>query len=132
MFNLNDMMSQLQKTQATMREQMEKQQLALDRTEVLGQSGGGLVKVFVNGRFATRRVEVDRALIADDPEMMEDLIAAAFNDAANKILELREQQSRKLASGMGEGLNLPPGMDLSGLSDMFPDMFPGQTPGKKP
>lgn len=126
MFNLNDMMSQLQKTQATMREQMEKQQQALDRTEVLGQSGGGLVKVFVNGRFATRRVEVDRALIADDPEMMEDLIAAAFNDAANKILELREQQSRKLAGGMGEGLNLPPGMDMSALTDMFPDMFPGK------
>ena len=126
MFNLNDMMSQLQRTQATMREQMEKQQQALDRTEVLGQSGGGLVKVFVNGRFATRRVEVDRALIADDPEMMEDLIAAAFNDAANKILELREQQSRKLAGGMGEGLNLPPGMDMSALTDMFPDMFPGK------
>lgn len=128
MFNLSDMMSQLQKTQSTMREQMEKQQLALERTEVLGQSGGGLVKVFVNGRFATRRVEIDRALIADDPEMMEDLIAAAFNDAANKILELRERQSRQLAGGMGDGLNLPPGMDFSKLTDMFPDMFPGKKP----
>jgi nucleoid-associated protein EbfC len=106
--NINDLMGQLQKTQAQMQEQMEKQQKLLDTTEVIGQSGGGLVRVFLNGRYSTRRVEVDRNLLKDDPEMAEDLIAAAFNDAANKINDLKQSQMQSMASTM----QLPPGMKL--------------------
>jgi nucleoid-associated protein EbfC len=108
MFNVQDLMGQLQKMQGQMQEQMQKQQETLDRTEVCGQAGGGLVKVYVNGRFAARRVEVDRNLMKDDPEMAEDLIAAAFNDAANRINELRASQAQNLTAGM----NLPPGFKL--------------------
>jgi nucleoid-associated protein EbfC len=108
MFNLNEMMEQLQKTQSQLQEQMKKQAETMARTEVVGQSGGGLVKVYVNGQFAARRVEVDRNLLKDDPEMAEDLIAAAFNDAANKINELKEAQTRTMAGSMG----LPPGLKL--------------------
>lgn len=108
MFNLNDMMGQLQKTQEQMQEQLKKQAETLARTEVIGQAGGGLVKVYVNGNFATRRVEIDRQLLKDDPEMSEDLVAAAFNDAANKIIEFKENQSRTLAGSIG----LPPGFKM--------------------
>jgi nucleoid-associated protein EbfC len=108
MFNINDLMGQVQKAQAQMQEQMQKQQQLLERTEVTGQAGGGLVRVYVNGNFATRRVEIDRNLLKDDPEMAEDLVAAAFNDAANKINDMRAAQSKDLASG----LNLPPGLKL--------------------
>jgi nucleoid-associated protein EbfC len=114
-FNLNDLMSQLQQTQSKLQEQMQKQQETMERTEVMGQAGGGLVKVYVNGRFAARRVEVDRNLLRDDPEMMEDLIAAAFNDAANKINDLRE----KSMQNMGQGLGLPPGMNIPGFKLPF-------------
>ncbi len=109
MFNVSEMMSQLQKTQ----EQMKKQAETLSRTEVIGQSGGGLVKVYVNGQFAARRVEVDRNLLKEDPEMAEDLIAAAFNDAANKINELKESQMKSMAGGLDlAGMGLPPGLKL--------------------
>ena len=87
---------------------MKKQQETLERTEVVGQAGGGLVKVYVNGRYATRRVEVDRNLLKDDPEMAEDLIAAAFNDAANRINDLKGAQMQNLT----EGMNLPAGFKL--------------------
>jgi nucleoid-associated protein EbfC len=109
MFNLNEMMGQLQKTQEQLQEQMKKQAETLSRTEVIGQAGGGLVKVFVNGQYATRRVDVDRNLLKDDPEMAEDLIAAAFNDAANKINELKESQMKAMTGGLGlpAGLKLP-------------------------
>jgi nucleoid-associated protein EbfC len=108
MFNIQDMMGQLQKTQAQLQEQMKKQADTLAKTEVIGQAGGGLVKVFVNGQFATRRVEIDRNLLKDDPEMAEDLIAAAFNDAANRINELKESQTKSMAGNLG----LPPGFKL--------------------
>jgi nucleoid-associated protein EbfC len=108
MFNIQDMMGQLQKTQAQLQEQMKKQADTLAKTEVIGQAGGGLVKVYVNGQFATRRVEVERNLLKDDPEMAEDLIAAAFNDAANRINELKESQSRSMAGNFG----LPAGFKL--------------------
>lgn len=113
MFNVSEMMGQLQKTQAQMQEQIKKQADILARTEVVGQAGGGLVKVYVNGQFAARRVEVDRNLMKDDPEMAEDLVAAAFNDAANKINELKESQMKTMAGGLDlAGMGLPPGLKL--------------------
>jgi nucleoid-associated protein EbfC len=108
MFNIQEMMGQLQKTQAQLQEQMKQQAETLAKTEVVGQSGGGLVRVYVNGQFATRRVEVDRNLLKDDPEMAEDLIAAAFNDAANRINELKDSQSKSMAGNLG----LPAGFKL--------------------
>jgi nucleoid-associated protein EbfC len=113
MFNVGEMMGQLQKTQAQMQEQIKKQAELLARTEVIGQSGGGLVKVYVNGQYAARRVEVDRKLLKDDPEMAEDLIAAAFNDAANKINELKESQMKSMTGGLDlSSMGLPAGFKL--------------------
>ncbi len=113
MFNVSEMMGQLQKTQAQMQEHIKKQAELLARTEVIGQSGGGLVKVYLNGHYATRRVEVDRNLLKDDPEMAEDLIAAAFNDAANKINELKEAQMKTMAGGLDlTSMGLPAGLKL--------------------
>lgn len=91
-----------------MQEAMEKAQEELARTDVVGQAGGGVVKVTMNGRHEVRRVEIDRQLFADDPEMAEDLVAAAINDAVNRIGEL----SRERMAGLGAGMNLPPGMKL--------------------
>ena len=107
--NLNpaNLMQQLQQAQTQLSAQMAKQQEMLERTEVVGQAGGGLVKVYLNGRYATRRVEIDRNLLKDDPEMAEDLTAAAFNDAANRINELRDKQMKSLGGDM-----LPPGLKL--------------------
>jgi DNA-binding YbaB/EbfC family protein len=91
-----------------MQEAMEKAQEELARTEVVGQAGGGMVKVTMTGRHEVRRVEIDRQMFADDPEMAEDLVAAAINDAVNRVAEL----SRERMAGMGAGLNLPPGFKL--------------------
>jgi DNA-binding YbaB/EbfC family protein len=91
-----------------MQEAMENAQEELARTEVVGQAGGGLVKVTMNGRYEVRRVEIDRQMFADDPEMAEDLVAAAINDAVNRVAEL----GRERMAGLGAGLNLPPGFKL--------------------
>ena len=91
-----------------MQEEMKRAQDELARTEVTGSAGGGVVSVTMSGRHEVRRVRIDRALFADDPEMAEDLVAAAFNDAVNKIAEATQQRMGGLASG----LNLPPGFKL--------------------
>ena len=91
-----------------MQENMKRAQEEIASLEVTGSAGGGLVSVLMNGRHEVRRVNLDRQLLADDPEMLEDLIAAAFNDAANKIAE---QSQAKMADVAG-GMNLPPGGKL--------------------
>jgi DNA-binding YbaB/EbfC family protein len=98
------MMQQAQR----MQEEMKRAQDELAQTEVTGSAGGGVVSVSMSGRHEVRRVRIDRALFADDPEMAEDLVAAAFNDAVNKIAEVTQQRMGGLASG----LNLPPGFKL--------------------
>ena len=98
------MMQQAQR----MQEEMKRAQDELARTEVTGSAGGGVVSVSMNGRHEVRSVRIDRALFADDPEMAEDMVAAAFNDAVNKIAEATQQHMGGLASG----LNLPPGFKL--------------------
>ena len=98
------MMQQAQR----MQEEMKRAQDELAGTEVTGSAGGGVVSVSMSGRHEVRRVRIDRALFADDPEMAEDLVAAAFNDAVNKIAEVAQQRMGGLASG----LNLPPGFKL--------------------
>ncbi len=98
------MMQQAQR----MQEEMKRAQDELAGTEVTGSAGGGVVSVSMSGGHEVRRVRIDRALFAEDPEMAEDLVAAAFNDAVNKIAEVTRQRMGGLASG----LNLPPGFKL--------------------
>jgi DNA-binding YbaB/EbfC family protein len=75
---------------------------------VTGESGGGMVKVVMNGRHEVRRVQIAPAVPGDDREMLEDLIAAACNDATRRIAEAVQQH---MAGAMG-GMQLPPGMKL--------------------
>ena len=98
------MMKQAQKMQAD----MQKAQEEIANMEVEGQSGGGMVKVLMNGRHEVRRVELDDSLMEDDKDMIEDLLAAAVNDAVRKI----ETQSSERMSGVTAGMNLPGGMKL--------------------
>lgn len=91
-----------------MQEQMQRAQEELAQAEVTGQAGGGMVSVVMSGRHEVRRVAIDRSLFADDPEMAEDMVAAAFNDAVNKIAALTQERMGDLTSGM----NLPPGFKL--------------------
>lgn len=101
--NIAQLMQQAQK----MQEQMKKAQEELGQLEVTGQAGGGLVSITMNGRHEVRRVSIDPE-IADDREMIEDLVAAAINDAINKV----QETSQEKMSGLTSGLNLPPGFQL--------------------
>lgn len=101
---MGNMMRQAQK----MQEDMKKAQEEVANMEAEGQAGGGMVKVLMNGRHELRKVELDDSLMSDDKEMIEDLLAAAVNDAVRKI----EQQSSERMSSVTEGLNLPGGMKL--------------------
>ncbi len=101
---LGNLMKQAQKMQAD----MQKAQDEIAAMEVEGQSGGGLVKVIMTGRHELRRVVIDDSLIGDDKEMLEDLIAAAVNDASQRV----DATGKEKMSGMTAGLNLPPGMKL--------------------
>jgi DNA-binding YbaB/EbfC family protein len=101
---LGNLMKQAQEMQAN----MQKAQEEIANMEVTGESGGGLVKVTMTGRHDARRVQIDDSLMGDDKEMLEDLVAAAINDAAHKI----ESMTQERMSGMAAGLNLPPGMKL--------------------
>ncbi len=91
-----------------MQESMQRAQEELARLEVTGQAGGGLVSVVMSGRHEVRRVMIDRKLFADDPEMAEDLVAAATNDAVNKVAALSQERM----SGLTQGMNLPPGFKM--------------------
>lgn len=101
---LGNLMKQAQAMQAN----MQKAQEELASMEVTGESGGGLVKVTLTGKHEARRVEIDDSLVGDDKDMLEDLVAAAINDATHKI----ESTTQERMAGMTEGLNLPPGMKL--------------------
>ncbi len=101
---IGNLMKQAQK----MQEDMQKAQEELKNLEVEGQAGGGMVKVTMTGKHAVRRVQIDDNLLNDDKDMLEDLIAAAMNDASNKVEELTKDQM----SGLTSGLNLPAGMKL--------------------
>ena len=105
MKNLGAMMQSAQK----MQEKMKTLQDELTNTEVTGSSGGGMVEVTLSGKHETRQVKIDPSLVnADDVGVLEDLIAAAFNDAKVKVEKL---MADKMAEVTG-GLQLPPGMSL--------------------
>jgi len=90
-----------------MQQEMQRAQEELATLEVTGQAGGGMVQVIMNGKHAVRRIIIDASL-SDDMEMLEDLVAAAVNDAVNRVA--KETQERM--AGMTAGLQLPPGMKL--------------------
>jgi DNA-binding YbaB/EbfC family protein len=98
----------LMKQAQQMQENMKRLQDELAALEVEGQSGAGLVKVAMTCRHDVKRVSIDPSLLSDDKDMLEDLVAAAFNDAVHK---LEAASQAKMASLMG-GLQLPPGMKM--------------------
>ena len=104
MKGLSQLMRQAQEMQAN----MQKVQDELAATEVEGVAGGGMVKVVVTCKHEVRRVTIEDSLLRDDKEMLEDLVAAAFNDASRKVEQTVQQ---KLSSVTG-GLGLPGGLKL--------------------
>ncbi len=97
-------MKQAQEMQAN----MQKAQEELAATEVSGAAGGGMVKINMTCKYEVRRVEIEDELLNGDKDMLEDLIAAAFNDAAAKA----ERATKEKLGGLAGGLGLPPGMKL--------------------
>lgn len=102
--NFGDMMKQAQALQAN----MQKAQAEIAALEVVGESGGGMVKITMTGKHEVRRVQIEPAAIGEDREMLEDLVAAALNDAVHKV----EARSQEKMSSLMAGMRLPPGMKL--------------------
>lgn len=101
--NIAQMMQQAQK----MQENLQKAQEEIAKLEVTGSAGGGMVTVTLSGTKECRKVRIDPSVLAD-PEMAEDLIAAAFNDASNKI----DTESQARMGSATAGMKLPPGMKM--------------------
>jgi nucleoid-associated protein EbfC len=111
MFNkgqLAGLMKQAQAMQEKMQQQMGKIEEELAAIEVEGQSGAGMVKVTMTGKMGVKRVAIDPSLLADDKEMLEDLVAAAVNDAVRKAEKVSEEKRAAVSAGM----QLPPGMKM--------------------
>jgi DNA-binding YbaB/EbfC family protein len=101
-------LGQLMKQAQKMQEQMQQAQEELARLEVTGEAGGGLVRLTMTGKHEVRKIDIDDALIGDDKEMLEDVLAAAFNDALRKV----EKTVADRYAGMAGGLGLPAGFKL--------------------
>lgn len=101
---MGDLMKQAQRIQ----EQMQKAQEEIGNMEVVGESGAGLVKVTMTGRHDVRKVELDDSLMTEDKELLEDLLAAAVNDAVRKV----DETSKSKMSGLTAGMSLPPGFKM--------------------
>jgi nucleoid-associated protein EbfC len=93
-----------------MQAKMKQAQEELAQLEVTGSAGGGMVEVTLTGRHEVRAIRIDDSLLKDDREMLEDLIAAAFNDAVRKVEETTQEKFSGMAGGLG-GM-MPPGMKL--------------------
>lgn len=106
--NINALMQQAQKMQEQMQKKMQLAQEELAKTEIQGESGAGLVKITMTGKYDVKRVELAPDLMQEDKEILEDLIAAAINDAVRKV----EAVSQEKMSGATAGMGLPPGMKL--------------------
>lgn len=102
--NLSDLMQQAQK----MQEDLQKKQEELAKAEVTGEAAAGLVKVVMTGRHDVKRVTIDDSVMGEDKEMLEDLLAAAVNDAVRKV----EAHNRDAMSGLTAGLDLPGGFKM--------------------
>ena len=101
---IGELMKQAQEMQAN----MQKAQEEMNNVTVIGEAGGGMVKVTMTCRHELRGLDIDDSLVGDDKEMLEDLITAAFNDAVRKV----EKTVQEKFSGMTSGLQLPAGMKL--------------------
>lgn len=104
MKDFGDLMKQARDMQA----RLERAQADLANMEVMGESGGGLVKVTLTGRFEARKVEIDSSLTGEDRELLEDLVAAAVTDAARRV----ESMHKEKMSSFTKGIGLPFGMNL--------------------
>lgn len=105
MVNIHKMMKQAQEAQNKIAEMQAK----LEEEETEGSSGGGMIVVRMNGKYALRKISIDKSLIdPNEKEMLEDLIVAAFNDAKNKVESSAADHMQRIAGGLG----LPPGMKL--------------------
>ena len=102
--NIGNLMKQAQ----AMQENVQKAQAEIATIEVEGVAGGGMVKVTMTGKHEVKRVQLEPTVVGEDREMLEDLIAAAMNDAVHKV-EARVQEKM---SGLMGGMQLPPGMKL--------------------
>ncbi len=101
-------LANLMKQAQAMQENLRKAQEELARTEVTGSAGGGLVQVVMTCRHDVRRVVLDEGLLSDDKEVLEDLIAAAINDAVQKVERTTQEKMAGLTGGLNiPGLNLP-------------------------
>jgi len=98
----------LMKQAQQMQEQMQSAQEELSQLEVEGEAGGGMVRLTMTCRHEVRNIQVDDALLGEDKDMLEDILAAAFNDALRKV----EKTTQDKMSGMTSGMNLPAGMKL--------------------
>jgi len=101
---LGNIMQQAQK----MQENFQKAQEELAAMEVQGESGGGLVTILMTGKREVRKVSIDDSLVAEDKDMLEDLVAAAFNDAVHKVNKMKEEKM----SGLTTGMPIPPGFKM--------------------
>ncbi len=102
--SISDLMQQAQQMQAD----MQKAQEELANAEVTGEAGAGMVQVVMTGRHDVRRVSIDDGVLQEDKEVLEDLLAAAVNDAVRKV----EAHNREAMSGLAAGLNLPAGFKM--------------------
>ncbi len=91
-----------------MQDNIKKAQEEISNTELVGNSGAGLVSITLTGKYDVKKVHIDQSLFDDDKEMLEDLIAAAFNDAARKVDSFTQEKM----SDVSGGFSLPPGMKL--------------------
>lgn len=108
MGNLSALMKQAQQMQEKMQEDMRRAQEELAAMEIEGQSGAGLVKVVMTGKHDVKRVSIDPSLLGEDRDMLEDLVAAAVNDAVRKV----EATTQEKMAGVTSTLGLPPGFKM--------------------
>jgi DNA-binding YbaB/EbfC family protein len=101
---LGNIMQQAQK----MQEDLKKAQEELAMMQVQGESGGGLVTIVMTGKREARKVTIDDSLLGEDKDMLEDLVAAAINDAVNKVAKMKKEKMSDITSG----IPLPPGFQL--------------------
>jgi DNA-binding YbaB/EbfC family protein len=101
---LGNIMQQAQK----MQEDMQSAKKELEAIEVTGESGGGMVSILMTGTREVRKVAIDNVLVGDDKEMLEDLVAAAINDAVHKISKIKKEKISNITSAMP----LPPGFQM--------------------
>jgi DNA-binding YbaB/EbfC family protein len=105
---MKNQLAGLMKQAQAMQDNMKKAQEEIARLEVEGQAGAGLVKVVMTGRHDVKRVTIDPALLSEEKDMLEDLVAAAVNDAVRKV----ETASQEKMAGLTAGLPMPPGFKL--------------------